>query len=310
MSNVSKAYAMINGQKVSAVYDEETGLWSVEMTAPAVSSWNLPDHVYTVSLHAEDEAGNVASMTSDDATYGSQLKIRVLETTKPVAIITKPTSGSIFGTDTVDVELRVSDEGDSGINESSIVFKVNNLNKSSELTWIKDPDAESDVRSATYTAVDLSDGTNSLSLTVTDNDGNVSETANVTIVISTAAPTLEITSPMEGIITNGDTVTISGSSGTGTAGVSISSITVNGVPVIIESDGTFTYDYTLSEGENVITIVATDTVGNSTQVVRHVTLDTKAPVITDVVTDALTVNASGMIRITFKVSDAPVADEP
>lgn len=306
MSNISKAYAMLDGKQVNAVYDEETGLWTVEMTAPSTSSWNEPGHVYNVTLYAEDQAGNVATMTSSDETYGDQLKIRVLETTKPVATIEQPTAMSILGVNTVEAKLAISDEGDSGLNLSSVVFKINGVDKSSELVWKVDAEAAGDSRTATYTAVGLNDGMNTMTLSVSDNDGNVSEESTVTFVVSTKAPTLEITTPVEGIITNAATVTIAGNTHADVTGVVISVVTVNDVPITVADDGTFEYEYTLTEGENTITIVATDTAGNSSQVIRHVTMDATAPVITDVTTESVVVNASGMIRITFKVTDATV----
>lgn len=311
MSNVSKAWAVLDGKKVAATFDETTGLWTVEMTAPATSSWTQPDHVYRIELHAEDQAGNTATMTAADETYGEQLKIRVLELTKPVAKINTPTENSIIGKNTVDVELEVSDEGESGINLTTVVFKVNGEDKAGELTWAKDEtNTTADVRKATITLTGLNDGNNAIKLSVSDNDGNSSNEAVVNFVVSTAAPTLEITSPAEGVITNAGAVTISGNTGTSVVGVGVSSVTVNGTPITIGTDGTFSYEYTLTEGINTITIIATDTAGNSTQVIRTVVMDQTAPVITDVQAEAVVVNASGMIRITFKVTDAPAPNAP
>lgn len=307
MSSVKKAYAVIDGRPVNAVYDEATELWTVEMTAPATSSWTQPDHVYLVELHAEDQAGNVATMTASDETYGDQLKIRVLETTKPTATILYPTAMSILGSNTVEAQLKLSDEGESGINISSVVFKLNGDDKSYLLEWEHDQEEGTDTKDvwvATYTIEQLNDGMNSLSLSVSDNDGNESDESTVTFVVSTKAPTLEITSPMEGVITNGSVISIVGSTAADIQGVGISSVTVNDVPITVEDDGTFEYEYVLSEGENTITIIATDAAGNSSQVVRHVTLDTAAPIITDVTTESVVVDASGMIKITFKVVDA------
>lgn len=307
MSSVKKAYAVIDGRPVNAVYDEVTELWTVEMTAPATSSWTQPDHVYLVELHAEDQAGNVATMTASDETYGDQLKIRVLETTKPTATILYPTAMSILGSNTVEAQLKLSDEGESGINISSVVFKLNGDDKSYLLEWERDQEEDADTKDvwvATYTIEQLNDGMNSLSLSVSDNDGNESDDSTVTFVVSTKAPTLEITSPMEGVITNGSVISIVGSTAADIQGVGISSVTVNDVPITVEDDGTFEYEYVLSEGENTITIIATDAAGNSSQVVRHVTLDTDAPIITDVTTESVVVDASGMIKITFKVVDA------
>ena len=89
-TGVKTAYAMINGQKVVARYHEDTQRWSVETSAPAESSWSQPDHVYQITLHAEDNAGNTVEMTSSDPTYGDQLKVRVLEKTAPAATIIQP----------------------------------------------------------------------------------------------------------------------------------------------------------------------------------------------------------------------------
>ena len=66
---------------------------------------------------------------------------------------------------------------------------------------------------------------------------------------------------------------------------------------------TFSYEVTLTEGQNTITVVSTDSIGKSTTVTRHVTLDTKALIITDVHAEAVTVNAGGQVKITFKVTD-------
>lgn len=324
-ANVKTAYAMINGQKVVAVYDETTGLYTVETTAPSESSWSQPDHVYQVTLHAEDLAGNTVSMDSTDETYGDQLKIRVLEKTAPVAEITSPTQDAVLGTNTQNVTMTLEDSGGSGINLTTVVFKVNSVAVTEGITWTGDEDTATSVGegesvvktyhkyTGTYTAADLSDGVNRLSLTVTDNDGNTSTEATVSFVISTVAPLLTITAPSDNLITNGDTVTVSGKTKPGSDLTVISTVTVNGQLVELSTEldeegyKTFTYDVTLTAGENTITIVSRDSAGKTTTVTRTVTLDTEAPVITDVHAVATTVDASGMIKITFKVVDRPAS---
>lgn len=297
-SGVSKAYAMIDGVKVVASYNEADDLWVIEANAPSESSWNLPGHVYGISLHAEDEAGNTVSMDSSDPTYGDQLKVRVLEKTPPTVSIVQPTSMSVIGVNYASIKLSAIDFGGSGLNFASAVFKVNDVDKTSELEW-----SEVDgVQVAEYTAIGLNDGTNSIEFSMSDNDGNESS-SSVTFVVSTKAPTLELTSPAEGVITNGETITISGSSSIDTEGVTIVSVTVNGSPLPLEEDGSFDYEYPLSEGENVLTIIVTDSAGNKTQIIRHVERDSAAPVITDVTVEPTVVDASGMIRITFRVTD-------
>ena len=298
-TNIKQAYAMVNGQKVVASYDEDSGLWSVETSPPSQSSWNQPDHVYQITLHAEDLAGNTAEMTSSDPTYGEQLEIRVLETTPPVATIVSPTQGAVLGASTQNVVMELQDTGDSGLNMSTVVFKINNQPISEGLDWQDGTDGK---KTCTYVAKNLSDGSNTITLQVTDNDGNKSNLASVTFMISTAAPQLSVTTPTEGLITNSPSLTVSGTVTPGSELVSISSVTVNGDNAVV-SEGAFTKEITLTEGQNTVTVIATDSLGKTTTVTRHVTLDTKAPVISDVVAESTTVNVGGTIRITFKITD-------
>ena len=143
----------------------------------------------------------------------------------------------------------------------------------------------------------------SVSLQVTDNDGNVSDVATVSFVISTSAPTLNVTSPTEGLLTNSNKVTVSGTAAAGSDAVTLSSVKINGEAVSVGSGGAFSKEITLQEGENTITVVAEDSIGKTTTVTRHVTVDTKAPVISDVEAEATTVNANSTIHLTFKVTD-------
>lgn len=296
---VEEVYAIINGQKIIASYDSETDTYSIETNAPSTSSWPQPNHVYEVSLHAVDEAGNSVSMDSTDSTYGDQLKIRVLETSKPVAQIVSPTADSVIGSSSIDIQLKMYDVGDSGLNMSSVEFKINGSDIS-DLVWADDEDGS---KISTYHVDDLSDGKNSISLKVSDNDGNVSDLANVEFIISTAAPSLTVLTPEDGLITNDSSVTVSGTFAPGSESVTISSVKINNVEVEDISNGSFSKETSLVEGDNIITIVVTDSIGKSTSVTRTVVYDFQAPVISDVVAVATTINVDGQIKITFKVTD-------
>ena len=52
MSAIKEVYAMINGVRKVATYDDETQTYTVEADAPDQSSWSQPDHVYKVTLTA------------------------------------------------------------------------------------------------------------------------------------------------------------------------------------------------------------------------------------------------------------------
>ena len=135
MSAIKEAYIMFNGQKVVARYDERTETWTATTNAPANSSWSQPDHVYKVEIHAVDAANNKATMTSADPTYGDQLKIRVLEKSKPTATIVSPTQGSVLGASEQDIVLEMSDAGGSGLNETTVVFTVNGESHAGDLSF-------------------------------------------------------------------------------------------------------------------------------------------------------------------------------
>lgn len=296
---VKTSYVMFKGQKYVATYDNDSKTYSVEITAPSESSWGQPDHVFLAEVHAEDSAGNKTVINSSDETYGEQLKIRVLEKTKPTAKITTPTEGSVLGAATQNISMELQDAGGSGLNMSSVVFKVNGKKITSGLTW-KD---EAGKKICTYQATDLSDGANKVELQVSDNDGNTSANAVVNFIISTAAPTLNVTSPENNLITNQNKVTVSGKAAAGSQNVTLAEVTVNGERVTVGEEGAFSKEVSLVEGSNTITVIAKDNIGKTTTVTRKVTLDTKAPVITDIVAEATTVDAGGRIRITFKVTD-------
>ena len=299
MSEITRAWAEYKGQEYNATYNSGTQEWSVDIPAGAESSYGQANHTYPITLHAVDAAGNEKVMQSTDETYGDQLNIRVLEKTKPTATIVSPTQGSVLGSATQDIAMELQDAGGSGLNMASVVFKLNNKQITSGLSW---QDA-SGKKTCTYRATNLSDGSNSISLQVTDNDGNVSNTAEVTFVISTAAPTLNLTSPADNLLTNSNKVTVAGTAKPGSDAVTLSKVTVNGVKVEVGTDGKFSNEVTLTEGENTITTVAEDSIGKTTTVIRHVTLDTQAPIISDVEAEATTVDANSTIHLTFRVTD-------
>lgn len=300
MSEITQAYVMYNGQKFTATYDPETQLWTAEGNAGSDSSWSQPDHVFTAEIHALDAAGNEATMNSTDPTYGNQLKFRVLEKTKPTATIVSPTQDSVLGSAAQDIVMELLDAGGSGLNMDSVVFKINGSPITDGVTWSDGADGK---KTCTYHATGLSDGSNSISLQVTDNDGNVSDEATVSFIISTAAPTLNVSTPTENLLTNSNQVTVSGTAAAGSDAVTLSEVTVNGEAVSVGEGGAFSKEITLTEGANTITVIAKDSLGKTTTVTRHVTLDTKAPIISDVVAEATTVDANGNIKITFKVVD-------
>ncbi len=114
----------------------------------------------------------------------------------------------------------------------------------------------------------LSDGSNSISAKIIDDKGNASALSAVyTVNVKKSAPTLEVSEPNDGDKISGEknTVLVAGRTEEGTK------VTINGRLAILGSDASFHMNVQLSEGDNTITVIATDLAGNQTLVERKVT---------------------------------------
>ena len=95
------------------------------------------------------------------------------------------------------------------------------------------------------------------------------------------APTLNVTAPTEGYITNTAALTVAGTTNDATSSPVTVKITLNGTDqgTVSVSGGAFSKAVTLAEGSNTLVVTSTDLAGRSTTVTRMVTLDTSVPVI-------------------------------
>jgi photosystem II stability/assembly factor-like uncharacterized protein len=82
-------------------------------------------------------------------------------------------------------------------------------------------------------------------------------------VADSAPPKITILSPQNGTVTDSNNITISGS--VSDKGSGIAKVTINGQELKIDSSGSFSSDLTLYEGDNIITVTATDKAGNKTE---------------------------------------------
>ena len=123
-------------------------------------------------------------------------------------------------------------------------------------------------------AVTLLEGTNQFVFVATDNAG-LQTTVTRTVMLDTVNPALSVTSPPDDLMTNNPALTISGTASDATSG--LVNVTINGSPVTVGADGSFSQSVTLTEGTNSFTVVATDAVGHTSTVTRSVLLDTEPP---------------------------------
>lgn len=101
-----------------------------------------------------------------------------------------------------------------------------------------------------------------------DAQGNESERSEpVRVTVKSQEPKLELSSPQDDATVYGEdnrTVTISGTTDES------NSVTVNGRIVVVGTGGSFSYQYPLSEGDNTLTIQATDAAGNQKTIERKI----------------------------------------
>ena len=228
----------------------------------------------------------------------------VKETVAPVITITSPTNGARVTNSNQPVTFTVIDEaGGSGVNLNSVVVKLdNNQVSAGEVTH----SAVTNGYSFTYTpASPLKDGSHTVSVDASDNDGNAAAQKSTTFTVDTVAPSLNVTSPTDGLITNNASITVTGTTNDTTSSPVTVTIQLNSVDqgaVTVESSGAFSKAITLASGANVIVVTSTDQAGKSTSVTINVTLDTSVPQIVSATITPNPVDAGQTMVISVQIS--------
>ena len=136
----------------------------------------------------------------------------------------------------------------------------------------------------TYTpASALTDGSHTVTIDCKDHDGNSATQRSTTYTVDTVPPTLNVTSPTDGLITNSQALTVAGTTNDATSSPVTIKIELNGKDqgaVTVGTGGAWSKSITLASGANTIKVTATDAAGKTSSVTRTVTLDTSVPQIT------------------------------
>ena len=290
--------ATINGQTTSLTYNESTGKYEATITAPSKSSFNLDGGYYPVTVKAIDTANNTTTKDATDGTLGTSLRLVVKEKIAPVLAFTYPTAGAYITNNKPMITWKVTDT-DSGVNSSTIGITIDS---GSKITDGITKTAITGGYQCSYTPTTaLSDGSHTVKINASDNDGNAATQVSVQFKIDTVPPTLTVSAPADKYITNNKSLIVSGTTNDATSSPVV--VKVNGTAVTVASNGTFSTTVTLTEGSNTITVVATDSAGKSTTITRTVTLDTKAPTISAVTLTPNPVDAGKTYVISVTVID-------
>lgn len=268
--------ATINGQTYDMTLNSASGKWEATITAPGKTSYNLAGGYYNVSVEATNEAGTKGSA---DASTVDGLKLVVKETVAPVITIVSPTAGAYVANSKQPGVFNITDEtGGSGVDISTLVVKQDGTAvAAANITHT----AISNGYSVTYTpSAALSDGSHTVTINCKDHDGNAATEKSTTYTVDTVPPTLNVTSPADGLITAASSVTVAGTTNDATSSPVVITISLNGTDqgtVPVGTGGTFSKVVTLKEGSNTIIVKAKDAAGKESSVTRTVTLDTSVP---------------------------------
>ena len=228
----------------------------------------LVEELNTITVEAKDPAGNSATDT---------VKV-VLDTILPVISITSPADGAFVNTPQIDVSGSI-DDGNTTVTVNGLAAAVAG-------------------RTFAVSGFQLQEGNNTITIHAADRAGNAADQP-VRVTLDIMAPVITVATPVADSWVKTPLVKISGN----VAELHLAGLWVNGaqVPVI---DGSFSLDnFTLSEGRNVISILALDRAGNKTTVDVPVNLDTVPPVVTisDPASGLLTGNSK--VTVTGTVSE-------
>lgn len=303
----------VNGQQYELTWDAESQSYKTSVTAPAQSSGSNNSGqgpgigaeaqgkgYYPMEFEVKDDAGNVTTVNELTPVLGDKCKLKVLEKTAPVVTITGPTAGAYLTNSSTPINFTATDEG-SGINPNTAMVKIDG----GEETPVVMTGSGTSYNGTLTPEPAFSDGEHTVEVYCYDYDGNKSNVATVRFTVDTIAPTLDVTSPTEGLITNQTSIVVSGTTNDATSSPVTVTIKLNSVdqgPVEV-SDGSFTKTITGVEGENTIEITATDKAGKTTTVTRTVTINTTAPEISDIIVEPNPASAGGGYTISVKIVD-------
>lgn len=290
--SIATVQATINGSTYNLTYDGTAGQWTATLTAPGATSYNLANGYYPVVVTATNDAGTQASAT---------VQLVVKERVAPVIAILSPSSGAYVTNSQQPIVINVTDEaGGSGVDLTTLLVKLDGAAVTDYTTT-----AIANGYSVTVTPPTMTDGSHTVTVDIQDHDGNAATQKSVTFAVDTVPPTLNITSPTEGIVTAAASLTVAGTTNDSASSPVTVTVTLNGVDqgaVTIGGDGTFAKIVTLTEGSNIIVVTATDAAGQTSTVTRTVTLDTSTPVIQSATVTPNPVDAGATMIITVVIT--------
>lgn len=301
---ITKVRVKINGTWTNLTKNATTGKWTGNVAAPAVTSHNQTGGYYPITIEATNDAGTTKTVDATDKTLGAALRLIVKEITKPVIKLVQPSNGAYISNNKLPIIFDVTDETNgSGVNLSTVALKLAGTTYKDGSTGMTKTAITNGYRFTYTPQAALADGVKAIEITASDYDGNAAAKVSASYTVDTVPPTLTLSSPQTGLITNQKSCVVNGVTNDALSSPVTVTIThgSNSYKPSIGSNGAFSQALTLTEGTNTITVVAKDAAGKTTTITLTVKLDTSVPTIKSAVFAPNPVNASASVQITLEV---------
>ncbi|MHC9002826.1 Ig-like domain-containing protein [Enterobacter adelaidei] len=273
-AEVGQTVSVTLGGKSYTTQVQQGGIWSVNVPGTDLSA--LADNGYTVQVSVNDAAGNP----------GSAGKAITLDTTPPTVSF-----NVVAGDDVINsVEHGQAQIVSGTATGASVGDKLVITIGSNQYTTTVDASGNWSVGVPASVISALTDGTVTLSATITDSAGN-SSTQTHDVVVNTASVALTVNTLSGDDVINaaeaGSSLVINGSSAQFASGTQVT-VTLNGksYTATIQSDGSWTTTVpaadvgALADGTSYqVSVSAQDSAGNSASATHSISVDTTAPVV-------------------------------
>lgn len=186
----------------------------------------------------------------------------------PQLEIIQPQEGNLLNRNPPEIKLRYDDTG-IGVDTTTLAFKMNGESLRVSCDFQE--------RSASCIPDSpLLEGVNMLRVVIGDFHGNISFPASVEFTIDSLSPVITFQLPVGDVITNSQSFTLSGQLS------EHATLYLDGIPLAVMDDLSFSHQVMLIDGLNQLTFTATDAAGNTSTAVAQVTLDIVPPPAPDI----------------------------
>lgn len=281
-------YAYLNTSSITVTGSiEEDNIDTVSLNinnAGFNTSATVENNIFTASGIPLNEGSNAVTVKAKDKmgrTGYAHITV-YKDTLAPRISISSPTNGSTVSAGIITVSGTVS--------ENTATVTVNGINAI--------------VANNKFTAnnISLTEGANTITAIATDKAGNsATNSVTITYVRDTIPPLAVISSPANGIKVNTENITITGIIDDNTA-----TVTVNGINAAVSNNAFTAPNVPLTEGQNTITVTATDPAGNTSSAAIIIYCDTTGPTVLSTSPAAEeTVAIDTVITVTFSETIDP-----